>query len=45
MDNTKHKKADAIPKLFSHCIRLSVIILLSFTYLLFYFITFLPFTT
>ena len=45
MDNIKYTKADAILKLFSHCIRLSVIVLLSFTYLLFYFITFLPFTT
>lgn len=42
MDNIKYTKADAIPKLFSHCIRLSVIILFIFylfTLLLYYLFT------
>ena len=42
MDNIKFTKADAIPKLFSHCIRLSVIILFIFylfTLLLYYLFT------
>lgn len=42
MDNIKYTKADAIPKLFSHCIRLSVIVLFIFylfTLLLYYLFT------